>query len=340
MGMALNIDATVDAISKSQNLEVILVGRREEIEGYLAKKHYGFDELSIVDAKNVVSMHDNPISAARDADNSISRGISLVRDGSADAFVSVGNTGAIAAAAFMRLGRLPNIERTPILGVFPSMTGKPTAVLDMGANVDCRPTHLLTFSMLGAVYAEQIMERENPKVALLSIGEEGNKGNATTKEAHSIISKNAEKLGINFIGNIEGGDILSGKADVIVCDGFIGNILLKYTESIYSLVKMLFKKGRRISFLSLIGGLLLYPSLKRTIKDFNYAEYGGAPLLGVDGNVVIGHGTSSAKAITNAILLAQQMALAKLPQSMLKAAEKLGELKNENKNSGNRVVRS
>ncbi len=338
--MAVNIDAAVDAISKSRRLEVILVGRQSEIDDYLKKKRYDFDELSICNAENIVLMHDNPISAARDKNNSISRGIELVRNGKADSFVSVGNTGAIATAAFMRLGRLADVERTPILGVFPAMTGKPTAVLDMGANVDSRPCHLLQFAVMGATYAEHIMERENPRVALLSIGEESTKGNAAVKEAHRLISKNAQMLGLNFIGNIEGRDILSGRADVIVCDGFVGNILLKYTESIFSLVKMLFKKGRRISLLSLLGGLLLYPSLKRTIKDFNYAEYGGAPLLGIKGNVVIGHGTSSAKAIANAILLAQQMALAKLQEAMLKATEKLKELSNENKNIGDGLVRS
>ncbi len=158
------------------------------------------------------------------------------------------------------------------------------------------------------------------------------------REAHKLLKRHSKKLNLNFVGNIEGRDILAGSADVIVCDGFVGNILLKYTESIYSLIKMLFKKGRRISLLSLLGGLLLYPSLKRTIKDFNYAEYGGAPLLGVKGNVVIGHGTSSVKAIANAILLAQQMALADLPGEMMKATEKLRELKDESENTGNRLV--
>jgi len=337
-GLEVNIDAAVDAISQTERLEIVLVGRQGDINDYLDKRKFRPPEFSIVNADDIVAMQDNPVQSARNRNNSIVKGIELLKNGEVDGFVSVGNTGAIAASAMIRLKKLPNIERTPILSVFPTISGHPIAILDVGANVDCRPCQLMQFAVLGATYTELIMERENPRIALLSIGEEKMKGNNVVKEAHKLLEENAEKLGINFVGNIEGRDILLGYADVIVCDGFVGNVLLKYTESIYSLIKTLFKKGRRYSLLSLLGGLLLYPSLRRTIKDFNYAEYGGAPLLGVDGNVVIGHGSSSVKAIANAILLAQNMALVDLSKALRKSAEKLKELKNENNNFGNGLV--
>ncbi len=336
--MKVNVDAAIAAVSAQEGLEVVLVGREEQIKAILRKKRFRPKEIKIHNAWGVVSMDDDPLRAARDESTSIVQGLELLRRGEVDAFVSVGNTGAISAAAYLRLGTLPNIRRTPILAIFPTMAGRPTAILDVGANVDCKPEHLLQFAVLGSVYAECIMERPKPRVALLSIGEESTKGNAAVKAAHKMLSQNAERLGINFVGNIEGRDILAGSVDVIVCDGFLGNILLKYTESIYALVKTLFKKGRRISFLSLLGGVLLYPSLRRTLRDFNYAEYGGAPLLGVRGNVVVGHGISSAKAIANAVLLAQQMALANLPEAMLRATEKLEGLDNDVKDTGHRVV--
>ncbi len=337
-GLEVNLEAAIYAISKAKQLEIVLVGREDEINYYLDKKRFHPPEFSVVDAKDIVAMKDSPVQSVRNRENSIVKGIELLKNGEVDGFVSIGNTGAIAAAAMIILKKLPSIERTPILSVFPTIKGHPIAVLDVGANVDCRPCQLMQFAVLGSTYAELVMERKDPKIALISIGEEKSKGNSAVKEAHKLLEKNADKLGINFIGNIEGRDILFGYADVIVCDGFVGNILLKYTESIYSLVKALFKKGRRYSVLSLLGGLLLYPSLKRTIKDFNYAEYGGAPLLGVNGNVVIGHGSSSVKAIANAILLAQNMALVDLPKALSKSAEKLKELKDESNDFGNRVV--
>ncbi len=337
-GIDTNIDAAVEAISQAQNLEIILVGQENKIDRYFAQKHFRPQEISIVNADDIVGMDEKPLQAAKNKNNSIVKGIDLVRRGDSDAFVSTGNTGAIAASSMLRLKKIANIDRTPILTVFPTMAGHPIAMLDVGANVDCKPHHLLQFAVMGATYAQLIMEIDNPRVGLLSIGEEPSKGNAVTKNTNKLLSKFAHKLDLNFVGNIEGRDILTGFVDVIVCDGFIGNVLLKYTESIFSLVKTLFKKGRRISVLSILGGLLLYPSLKRTMKDFNYAEYGGAPLLGVDGNVVIGHGTSSVKAVTNAILLAQTMVLANLQEALRKATEKLKELDDENSNIRDRFV--
>ena len=321
--MRVNIQAAVEAISESKRLEIILVGREEEIKTYLTKHRFALEQIKIHNALDIVPMNEKPITAARRKGTSIYQGIELVRTCEAEAFVSMGNTGAVAATAFLRLGTLVEINRTPILSMFPTMSGHNITVLDVGANVDSKPGSLLRFAVLGSVFVERIMGINNPKVALLSIGEEENKGSSAVKEAHRLLKENANTLELNFIGNVEGRDILLGTADVIVCDGFVGNILLKYTESIYHLVKTLFKKGHRISILSLLGGLLLYPSLKRTIKSFNYAEYGGAPLLGVKGNAVIGHGTSSPKAIANAILVAHNMALTDLPRAMENATERL-----------------
>ncbi len=345
-GLRINLEAAVEAVSDAEQLEIILVGREKDIEEFFKHHRFRPREIKVVNADEAVSMHDQPLKAAKNQNTSIAVGLELLKQGEGDAFVSVGNTGAVVASAMLRLGRISYIERTPILTVFPTLAGHPIAVLDVGANVDCRPSHLLQFAVLGATYVELVMGRENPKVALLSIGEEPSKGNAATKSAHAMLSEHADKLGINFIGNVEGRDILKGTADVIVVDGFVGNILLKYTESIFDFVKTLFKKGHRISILSLIGGLFLYPALRRTLKDFNYAEYGGAPLLGVNGNVVIGHGSSSVKAVKNAILLAQHMALLNLPQALGKAAEKLENLttnkekSDEVSDTGNRLVRA
>ena len=344
--MDINVEAALAAVSMDEQVEVILVGQEHKILNVLKRYQPNEPErIKIVNAEQSVAMDEQPIKAARNEKSSIAVGLEIVRRGEADAFVSVGNTGAVVASAMFRLGRIPHIERTPILAIFPTIAGHPIAVLDVGANVDCKPSHLVQFAVLGATYVELVMERPDPSVALLSIGEESSKGNAAVKSAHSMLKEFAPEIGLNFIGNIEGRDILKGVADVIVVDGFVGNILLKYTESIFDLVKTLFKKGHRISVLSLIGGLFLYPALRRTLKDFNYAEYGGAPLLGVNGNVVIGHGSSSVKAVANAILLAQNMAIVNLPQALGKAAEKLEILANKEKpnevgDTGNGLVRA
>ncbi len=344
-GVSINVDAAIAAVFESEHLEVILVGKQGEIEQCLHRRRFRPQEIRIVNAEETVGMDDQPLKAAKRQKTSIATGLELLKTGEADAFVSVGNTGAVVATAMLKLGKIPNIDRAPILAIFPTLAGDPVAVLDVGANVDCRPNYLLQFAVLGATYAELVMERKNPAVALLSIGEESAKGNAAVKTAHSLLAQHAPDLGINFIGNIEGRDILKGAADVLVVDGFVGNILLKYTESIFDFVNTLFKKGHRFSILSLIGGLFLYPALRRTLKDFNYAEYGGAPLLGVKGNVVIGHGASSVKAVKNAILLAQNMAIVNLPQALSSAAEKLGTLTNKEKsnevgNTGDRLIRA
>lgn len=281
-------------------------------------------------------MGDLPTRIARDENNSIVQGLKLHRAGEVEGFVSVGNTGAITVSAHIHLKPIEGIERTPLLAPFPTMSRHPMVVLDVGANTDCKPEHLFQFALMGSQYAKSVLGMENPRVALLSIGEESTKGNMQVKKTHEIL---ASADCINFVGNIEGHDILTGCADVIVCDGFVGNIILKYTESIYSLVKLLFRKGRRLSLLSIIGGFLLYPSLKRTLGDFNYAEYGGAPLLGVRGNVVIGHGRSSVKAIKNAILVAQMMAVVNLPKQLESILAKTGDF-DENKDIRSRLVSS
>jgi glycerol-3-phosphate acyltransferase PlsX len=339
-GIKNNVDAAIGALSEINSLNITLVGRKPEIEKYLKKSYPRIPRLSIFHAEGVVDMQCTAIQAAKDEKNSIVQGIELVKAGKADAFVSIGHTGAVTAASLLRLGTLQGIKRTPILTIFPTTAQHVMAVLDVGANVDCKPEHLVNFAMLGSKFAQVMMGVENPKVGLISIGEEKSKGNAAVKGAYKILMEISSDLKLNFIGNVEGRDILEGTADVLVCDGFIGNILLKYTEGIFSLVKKLFRVGRRFSMLSLIGGLFMYPAVKRTISDFNYAEYGGAPLLGINGNVVIGHGSSSSKAVKNAIIVGYNMGLVHLPEVLKEAAKNLEACKDAIKNIGNRSSNS
>jgi len=336
-GMLVNIEAAYRAIKRVPKLKIVLVGHQAKIREHLTQLHVPSDRVEIVHAEKTVEMGSSAIEAARDSETSIAKGVELIKQHQADAFISVGHTGAVAASAVLRLGMLSGIERPGILALFPTMGGHQIAVIDVGATTDCKPHNLVQFAVIGSEYVKHLLGYENPKIGLLSIGEEPSKGNAVVKKAHAILKESAEKLGINFVGNIEGRDILSGNVDVLVCDGFVGNILLKYTESIYSIVKQLMHKGRRISILSLIGFAFLYPAIRRTLRNYNYAEYGGAPLLGVDGNIIVGHGLSSSKAIQNAIIMAYEMALVNLPLELRKAAKKLEVLNIEVKNSRHRV---
>ncbi len=338
-GISVNIDGALAAVRIAENLEIILVGREVEIREYLKNKPLP-PQISICNANKIVAMSDSPLRAARDEENSIVKAIELHKHGEADAVMSIGNTGAVAASAMIRLKTIAGVERTPLLTAFSVLGGHKISLLDVGANVDCKPKHLVQFAAIGAAFSEKVLKIKNPRVALLSIGEEAEKGDALVRETHALLQNYAPQLHMNFIGNIEGRDILKAHADVIVCDGFVGNVLLKYSESFFSIVKMLFKKGRRYSILSLIGGLFLYPSIRRNMKHFSYDEYGGAPLLGVNGNVVIGHGSSNAKAVKNAILLAHHMANADLTQALTDVSEKLREMKYENGNSGDGFIRT
>ena len=294
------------AAAKAANgrFEVVLVGNEDKIKEALSH-HSRVSEfpISIHHASQQIEMKDSPTVALRQKkDSSIAVAMKLQKEGEVDAVVSAGNTGAVLASALINLRKIKEVIRPSIGSLIPSGKGV-TLLIDAGTNVDCKPAHLLQFGIMGSIFIKQIIGVEYPKVGLLSIGEEESKGNELTQATHQLF-KNSN---LNFIGNIEGGDILKGKADVVVCDGFVGNIVLKFAESfnkVYSF-NLRQKIGKHLQYN--LGAYLLKPAFKRLKKAFDYAEYGGVPLLGVRGVCIICHGGSSPKAIKNAILEAEKI---------------------------------
>lgn len=280
--------------------EVVLVGDeeriRKEIPGSLPEL------VSIVHAPEVISMHESPAGAVRRKKNSsIVKAVQLVKEGAAGAVVSAGNTGAAMAAAVLLLGQIPGIDRPAIATLLPNRKGK-TLLLDSGANVDCKPVHLFQFALMGHLYAKEILGIKKPKLGLLSIGEEETKGNELTHATYRLL----QHPSLNFIGNVEGRDIYEGTADIVVCDGFTGNIVLKAGEGMVTALLEMLKEEIKKSVPAKIGMALLLPTLKSFWQKLDYTEYGGAPLLGVNGIVIICHGRSPARAIRNAIRLGRE----------------------------------
>lgn len=273
------------------------VGKAEYKEEDLAKHGIG-----IFHASQTIDMHESPTEALRNKrDSSIAVGLRLQKSGQADAFVSTGNTGAVMGASLLELGRIQGVSRPAIASFMPTELGG-CIILDVGANVDCKPHHLLQFAAMGSSFAQYVFDKPRPKVGLLSVGEEASKGNERIQQTHQLLLESR----LNFIGNIEGKDILRGTADVVVCDGFVGNVILKFAEGV---VRMFFGSIKRYIYTSIfaqLGGMLIKPALRRFAKDLDYEEYGGAPLLGVAGVCIICHGRSSAKAIKNAALVAHR----------------------------------
>lgn len=290
-------------------LRVTFVGRRETIEQALKERETMTDNVAVVHAEEEVPMSITATDGVRMRHSSIHVGLKLVRDGEASAFVSPGNTGAVMGTALVTLGRIEGVSRPAIASTFPTSTGYPTVVLDCGANADCKPAHISQFAVMGSVFSQYIMGRESPRVGLLSIGEERSKGNELIFNSRELLKDSA----INFVGNIEGRDILNGKVDVAVTDGFTGNILLKFAESIQPMLVKSVQRQVQSNIFSRMGVVLLAPFLKRMKNRLDYAESGGAPLLGVNGVVIICHGSSNSKAISNAIWVAYEMASREMP---------------------------
>jgi len=289
---------------------VILLGRSEEIEAELAKHNASPKSLrslnvEVEDAREVITM-DEPVANAvrRKRNSSIRCAAQAVRDGRAQGLVSAGSTGAVMMTAKLVLGTLPQVDR-PALAAVPTITGRGTVILDVGANAECKPVHLYQFGVMGSLYSSVIVGVERPKVGLLSIGEEEIKGNDLTKEAFKLLKNSS----LNFIGNIEGRDMYTGQADVIVCDGFTGNVALKVSEGVIETTMKMLKEELMGSLPSKAGAILTRPAFQRFKQRLDYAEYGGAPLIGVKGVTVICHGRSSAKAIRNAIGVARDCCL-------------------------------
>jgi len=289
--------------SRRFDQEIILVGRQAEIEAELAKHNTAGLAISVIHADQVIGMDEHPSRAVRNKpESSMVVGMKLVREGHADAFVSMGNSGGVLASALTsegRLGRIKGIRRPAISSVIPTLTGC-CFMLDIGANTDCRPEWLAQFAVMGSIYAERVLGIDNPRVALLSNGEEAIKGNKIVQEAHPLL----RRLNLNFVGNVEGKDLPAGAADVIVADGFVGNVALKIAEGVANMLLTLIRREIKASLVTTVGGLLARPALRRVGKVLDYREYGGAPLLGVNGVVIIGHGRSDALAVENAVRVA------------------------------------
>lgn len=298
--------------ARELGIPVTLVGPRDIIAAELARHDHRALPLDVVDAPDVIGMAEHPVEAIRRRPGaSMNVGVRLVKDGAADGFVSAGNTGAAVVAGLFGLGRIRGIERPALATVFPTAKGY-CLILDVGANADCRPVHLLQFAVMGESYARLVLGVSAPRVGLLSNGEEATKGSAVVREAHRLI----ETADVRFVGNVEGKDVPRGTADVVVCDGFVGNVALKLAEGIGELTMTLLREELTATPIAMLGALLLRSGLRRLKHRVDYQEYGGAPLLGVNGVVIVAHGRSAARAIRNAIRVAAQAASARLPEAL------------------------
>jgi len=305
---SVNVEGAVETINEHEDIEVILVGNETLIKQELRNKKFQHDRITLEHATEVVEMQESPSVAIRKKKNSSIRvGIELVKSGKADAFVSAGHSGVIMATSLLLLGKSPGVLRPAIATLMPTIRDT-FIMLDVGATVDCKPDNLLQFALMGNTYGQLVLERKSPKVALLSIGEEDTKGNELTKEAFKMI-RNTD---LNFIGNIEGKDIFAGKADVVVCDGFIGNIALKISEGLAETILKMLKREITSVSTGRVGYLMMKPAIRSFKKRTDYDEYGGAPLLGINGACIISHGRSTAKAIKNALRVASDFSSKKV----------------------------
>lgn len=284
-------------VSQDTNTEIILVGDKEKIQALLTSPN---EKITIYHASQVVNMEDSPtVSVRSKKDSSINMAVKLVKEKKADALVTAGHTGAAVCSTTLNLGLLPGIERAGIATILPTLKGY-SLLIDVGANIDPRPNHLLQYAIMGEVYCKYILNKSDVKVGLLNIGEEETKGTNFLKQSHKLLNSSQ----IDFVGNLEGADIFKGMCDIIVCDGFVGNVTLKVAEGFADTITTLIKKYLNQTIISRIGGMLARRSFHNLYKEIDCSEYGGAPLLGVDGICIICHGSSDAKAIKNAIRVA------------------------------------
>ncbi len=291
------VRGALDAVTVREDIHIVLVGQRATVDA-VTDEWAAHPRISLVEAPTVITMEDSPVDAYRKKkDSSIHVGLQLLKDKVVDGFISAGNTGAVMTAATFILGRIKTIERPAIGTILPGNSG-PVLMLDMGSTVDCKPAHLNQFALMGHFFAQDVLDIPNPRVGLLNIGEEVEKGNQVTQEAHSLLAANTT---IQFVGNVEGKYVLKDTADVVVCDGFVGNSLLKFGEGIVDVFFRFFKQeitGVRAK----LGALLMAPVLRKLKETYHHDNYGSAPLLGVNGVVFIAHGSSSTVAMRNGIL--------------------------------------
>lgn len=293
------IKGAIDAVNTRKDIKLFLVGQEEVVRKELGKYTYDKEQVEIIDATEVIETAEPPVMAIRKKKNSsIVVAMNMVKKKEADAFVSAGNSGAILAGGQLIVGRIKGVERPPLAPLLPTERGV-SLLIDCGANVDARPSHLLQFAKIGSIYMEHVIGVRKPRVAIVNIGAEEEKGNALVKETFPLLKACED---INFVGSIEAREIPHGMADVIVCEAFVGNVILKLYEGVSSVLMSSVKKGMLTSLKSKIGALLVKPALKETLKGFDVSEYGGAPLLGLNGLVVKTHGSSKAKEVSNSII--------------------------------------
>lgn len=299
------VKGVVRACNKIDEFNIILVGKEDILKNELAKyDNFPKNRIKIKNASEVVDMTDSPAKALRKKrDSSLSIGADLVKENKAEGFISAGNTGAVMAAGLFNIGRLPGIKRPSISTVFPAEDGQ-TLLMDAGANTDTKPKNLLQFAVMGEIYSKNVLGVKNPKIGLLSIGEEKKKGNNLVKNTYKLLEE--DKRISNFIGNVEGRDVFNDRCDIIICDGFVGNVVLKTTEGAASFMFDLLKQAFTENLRTKLGAALVKPYLKVMKEKLDYRQYGGSPLLGVDGVVIISHGSSDATAVVNAIKVAKE----------------------------------
>ncbi len=306
---------------KKKSFEAILVGKKSEILPLLPKRYR--DKISIVDTDDVISMSDAATDAVKRKESTIYKTVELVKNGEADGLVSAGHSGATMTLATLRLGRLQYVSRPALVTLMPTRTGRRSVVLDVGANVDSKPEHLVEFAVMGGCYAEDLLKIDNPSIGLLANGEEDSKGNEVTKAAHKMLQGYK-----GFKGNVEGSDIFNGSCDVITCDGFVGNLVLKASEGVASTISQLIKDYIRKSPVAITGALLMRKVFKLLKKEIDYAEIGGAPLIGIKGCAIVSHGKSNSKAIENAIYQAINYVDTGVNQHIVSRLEKLKQKEN------------
>lgn len=293
------IKGAVEAVKQRGDIKILLTGQEELLKKTLSEYTYPSDQIEIVNATEVIETAEPPVMAIRrKKDSSIVVAMNLVKKGEADAFVSAGSSGAILVGGQVIVGRIKGVERPPLAPLIPTAKGV-SLLIDCGANVDARPSHLVQFAKMGSIYMENVIGKKNPTVGIVNIGAEEEKGNALVKETFPLLK---ECKDINFVGSVEARDIPSGAVDVVVCEAFVGNVILKLYEGVGGTLISKIKGSMMTSLRSKIGALLVKPALKATLKDFDASEYGGAPLLGLNGLVVKTHGSSTSKEVCNSII--------------------------------------
>jgi len=317
--------------AREYGIGVYLIGRESVIRAELTKHDTTGLDLPIVHTDEVIEMDDHPATAVRRKKNaSMLLALELVRDGKALGAVSAGNSGAMMAASLFILKRIPGVDRPALGGLFPTIHGA-CLIIDMGANTDCKPEYLQQFALMGSIYMERIFHISSPRVGLLANGEEETKGNQQIIETHRLLKASAPVMGINFVGNIEGRDIPTGAIDVAVCDGFVGNAVLKFGEGLgETLFGALREQMSSHIPVKKLAAAVLRPDLRKVVKRFDYAEYGGIPLLGVNGSAIVAHGRSNAKAIKNALRVARQTAETEVATAIAEGLHKLDPMASQN----------